>query len=78
MRFGRPDEVARSVRAVLNTPTMSTAYGIAAADRARSRFPWKRIAVETEIAYNKARPEESRSHGGENDVESLLMSASHR
>lgn len=78
MRFGRPDEVARSVRAVLNTPTMSTAYGIAAADRARSRFPWKRIAVETEIAYNKARPEESRSHGGENEVEALLMSASHR
>ena len=76
MRFGRPDEVARSVRAVLNTPTMSTAYGIAAVDRARSRFPWTRIAAETELAYKRARPEESKGNDSEDGAESLLMSGS--
>lgn len=78
MRFGRPDEVARSVRAVLSTPTMSSAYGIAAVDRARSRFTWQRIAVETELAYERSRPQQTeRDHSDENDTELLLSGSSH-
>ena len=76
MRFGRPDEVARSVRAVLNTPTMSTAYGIAAVDRARSRFTWQRIAVETEIAYERSRPQQTERAATEAEDTELLLSGS--
>ncbi|GAB3694603.1 glycosyltransferase [Nocardiopsis oceani] len=76
MRFGRPEEVARSVRAVLNTPTMSTAYGIAAVDRARSRFTWQRIAVETEIAYERSRPQQSERDEPDEDEADLLLSGS--
>lgn len=74
MRFGRPDEVARSVRAVLNTPTMSTAYGIAAVDRARSRFTWQRIAVETELAYRRSRPQQAERDDTEEEETDLLLS----
>jgi len=76
MRFGRPDEVARSVRAVLNTPTMSTAYGIAAVDRARSRFTWQRIAIETELAYERSRPQLAARDEIEEDEADLLLSGS--
>lgn len=76
MRFGRPDEVARAVRAVLNTPTMSTAYGIAAVDRARSRFTWQRIAVETEIAYERSRPQQAERAASEEENTELLLSGS--
>ncbi|MFE1103979.1 glycosyltransferase [Nocardiopsis alba] len=79
MRFGRPDEVARSVRAVLNTPTMSSAYGIAAVDRARSRFTWQRIAVETELAYERSRPQQTdhRDRSDEDEAELLLSGSAH-
>ncbi|HEX7995241.1 MAG TPA: hypothetical protein VF506_15060 [Streptosporangiaceae bacterium] len=30
-----------------------TGFGIAAADRARSRYPWERIAAETAAAYER-------------------------
>lgn len=72
MRFGRPDEVARAVRAVLGTPTMSTAYGIAAVDRARSRFTWQRIAVETELVYERSRPQQDDED--EHTSDDLLLS----
>ncbi|GAA0988450.1 MULTISPECIES: glycosyltransferase [Nocardiopsidaceae] len=79
MRFGRPDEVARSVRAVLSTPTMSTAYGIAAVDRARSRFTWQRIAVETEIAYDRSRPQQAEDEGADgSETDGLLLSGATR
>ncbi|GAB2520094.1 glycosyltransferase [Nocardiopsis aegyptia] len=79
IRFGRPEEVARAVRAVLHTPTMSSAYGIAAVDRARSRFTWQRIAIETEIAYQRSRPQQVEHDDDEEDeVDGLLLSgASH-
>ncbi|MBR8740567.1 glycosyltransferase [Nocardiopsis sp. MG754419] len=78
MRFGRPDEVVRSVRAVINTPTMSTAYGIAAVDRARSRFTWQRIAVETELAYERSRPAQTeQDRPDENEAELLLSGSAH-
>ncbi|NYH53475.1 glycosyltransferase involved in cell wall biosynthesis [Nocardiopsis arvandica] len=79
MRFGRPDEVARSVRAVLGTPTMSTAYGIAAVDRARSRFTWQRIAIETELAYKRSHPQQNeREDVEEDEVDGLLLSGTSR
>ena len=79
IRFGRPEEVARAVRAVLHTPTMSSAYGIAGVDRARSRFTWQRIAIETEIAYQRSRPQQVEHEDDEEDeVDGLLLSgASH-
>lgn len=77
MRFGRPDEVARAVRAVLGTPTMSTAYGIAAVDRARSRFTWQRIAVETELVYERSRPQQSDDEDGHVSDDLLLSGTSH-
>lgn len=76
MRFGRPDEVARAVRSVLNTPTMSTAYGIAAVDRARSRFTWQRIAVETELAYERSRPQQTERGTAEEEDTELILSGS--
>ncbi|MFV2196241.1 glycosyltransferase [Nocardiopsis sp. LOL_012] len=76
MRFGRPDEVARAVRSVLNTPTMSSAFGIAAADRARSRFTWQRIAVETELAYQRSLPQQpEQEDSDEDDVDLPFLSA---
>ncbi|MFL1376116.1 MULTISPECIES: glycosyltransferase [unclassified Nocardiopsis] len=75
MRFGHPDEVARAVRWVLGTPTMSTAYGIAAVDRARSRFTWQRIAIETEIAYDRARPRPAERDELDEEADGLVLSA---
>lgn len=47
----QPAELARQVRKLLATPVRLEAYGIAAADRARSRYSWDRIARETVAAY---------------------------
>jgi glycosyltransferase involved in cell wall biosynthesis len=44
---GRPADMARRVRDLLSDSTLRTAYGIAAADRARSRYSWDRIGRET-------------------------------
>jgi len=44
---GRPADMARRVRDLLADSTLRTAYGIAAADRARSRYSWDRICRET-------------------------------
>jgi glycosyltransferase involved in cell wall biosynthesis len=44
---GRPADMARRVRDLLGDSTLRTAYGIAAADRARSRYSWDRICRET-------------------------------
>jgi D-inositol-3-phosphate glycosyltransferase len=43
----RPADMARRVRDLLADSTLRTAYGIAAADRARSRYSWDRICRET-------------------------------
>ncbi|MDT0330737.1 glycosyltransferase [Nocardiopsis lambiniae] len=78
MRFGHPDEVARSVRAVLGAATMSSAYGIAAVDRARSRFTWQRIAIETEIAYERARPQQAGRDELDEETDGLVLSGATR
>lgn len=49
----RPDLLVSRLRDLLATPMKLTAFGIAAADRARSRYPWERIAAETAAAYER-------------------------
>jgi glycosyltransferase involved in cell wall biosynthesis len=50
---GPPELLVRRLRELLATPMKLTAFGIAAADRARSRYPWDRIAAETVSAYER-------------------------
>jgi D-inositol-3-phosphate glycosyltransferase len=50
-RPGHPAELARRIRKLLASPVRLEAYGIAAADRAQSRYSWDRIARETVAAY---------------------------
>jgi glycosyltransferase involved in cell wall biosynthesis len=48
--------LAHRLRRLLATPALLTAYGIAAADRAQSRYAWERIARETAAAYQACLP----------------------
>jgi D-inositol-3-phosphate glycosyltransferase len=48
---GQPAQLAMRVRRLLANSLRREACGIAAADRARSRYPWERIARETMAAY---------------------------
>ena len=51
--------LARQLRRLLATPALLQGYGIAAADRARSRYSWQRIGNETLAVYQRlltARP----------------------
>jgi glycosyltransferase involved in cell wall biosynthesis len=50
----RPAALARKLRELLACPMRLAAFGIAAADRARSRYPWERIAAETSVVYDRA------------------------
>jgi glycosyltransferase involved in cell wall biosynthesis len=50
---GRPDLLLKRLRELLATPMKLTGFGIAAADRARSRYSWERIADETAAAYQR-------------------------
>jgi glycosyltransferase involved in cell wall biosynthesis len=52
----RPGLLARRVRLLLASPLQLEAFGIAAADRARSRYSWDRIARETVQAYQRCLP----------------------
>jgi D-inositol-3-phosphate glycosyltransferase len=53
---GRPALLARRIRRLLSSPLQLDAFGIAAADRARSRYSWDRIARETVRAYERLLP----------------------
>ena len=57
---GRPEMLVRRLRDLLATPVKIMAFGIAAADRARSRYPWERIATETAAGYERCRAERGR------------------
>jgi glycosyltransferase involved in cell wall biosynthesis len=48
---GRPAQLSLRIRRLLANPMRHEAYGIAAADRARSRYSWERIGRETLAAY---------------------------
>ena len=50
---GGPELLVKRIRNLLSTPMKLTAFGIAAADRARSRYPWARIAAESVAAYER-------------------------
>jgi len=50
---GRPEVLVRRLRELLATPVKIMAFGIAAADRAKSRYPWERIAAETVAVYER-------------------------
>ncbi len=52
----RPAVLARRIRALLDSPVQLEALGIAAADRARSRYSWDRIARESAAAYAQCVP----------------------
>ncbi len=49
---GRPGQLIPRMRDLLAWPMKLTAFGIAAADRARSRYPWQRIAEEALAGYH--------------------------
>ncbi|MFC3999793.1 glycosyltransferase [Nocardiopsis sediminis] len=53
LRHARPDTLARALRGLIGENTMRSAYGIAGADRAVSRFTWQRVAQETEQIYDR-------------------------
>jgi D-inositol-3-phosphate glycosyltransferase len=50
----RPALLAQKIRQLLSHPMLMEAYGVAAADRARSRYSWDRIANETLAVYDRA------------------------
>ena len=52
---GRPALLAQRIRQLLAHPMMLEAFSVAAADRARSRYSWDRIAHETLAVYDTAR-----------------------
>ncbi|CAM3620195.1 glycosyltransferase [Nocardiopsis rhodophaea] len=58
LRSARPEALGAALRGLISEPTMRSAYGIAGADRAESRFTWQRVAAETERVYTRARPQE--------------------
>jgi glycosyltransferase involved in cell wall biosynthesis len=53
---GSPAALARRIRQLLASPMLLQGYGIAAADRASTRYSWERIARETLAVYERLRP----------------------
>jgi glycosyltransferase involved in cell wall biosynthesis len=51
---GRPALLAQRIRQLLAHPMLLEAYSVAAADRAKSRYSWDRIAHETLAVYDTA------------------------
>ena len=51
---GRPALLAHRIRQLLAHPMLLEAFSVAAADRARSRYSWDRIAQETLAVYGTA------------------------
>jgi D-inositol-3-phosphate glycosyltransferase len=51
---GRPALLAQRIRQLLSHPMLLEAFSVAAADRAKSRYSWDRIAHETAAVYDTA------------------------
>jgi D-inositol-3-phosphate glycosyltransferase len=49
----RPDLLAVALNRLLEDPVQRDAYGVAGADRARSRYSWDRIAADTTRVYEE-------------------------
>jgi glycosyltransferase involved in cell wall biosynthesis len=54
IRPGDAAGLARRIRDLLASPMLLEGYGIAAADRARSRYSWERVGQQTIAAYERA------------------------
>jgi glycosyltransferase involved in cell wall biosynthesis len=54
VRPGDAGALARRIRQLLASPMLLEGFGIAAADRARSRYSWERVGQETVAAYERA------------------------
>jgi len=54
VRPGNHSALARRIRQLLSSPMLLEGFGIAAADRARSRYSWERVGQETVAAYERA------------------------
>lgn len=50
---GKPAVLAQRIRQLLSHPILIEAFGLAAADRVRSRYSWDRIAAETLAVYDR-------------------------
>jgi glycosyltransferase involved in cell wall biosynthesis len=50
---GQPGQLALRLRRLLAAPALLQAYGIAAADRAASRYSWQRIGAEAAAVYER-------------------------
>ncbi|MQA09793.1 MAG: glycosyltransferase [Pseudonocardiaceae bacterium] len=50
----RPDALATKLRGLLADPARRDAYGIAGCDRARSRYSWDRVGMDTVQVYERA------------------------
>jgi D-inositol-3-phosphate glycosyltransferase len=53
---GSPAALARRIRELLASPMLLQGFGIAAADRASTRYSWDRIAAQTLAVYERLRP----------------------
>jgi D-inositol-3-phosphate glycosyltransferase len=53
---GQPSVLAHRIRRLLASPVQLDGFGIASADRARSRYSWDRIGRETVRAYERCLP----------------------
>jgi glycosyltransferase involved in cell wall biosynthesis len=51
---GSAGALAKRIRQLLASPMLLEGFGIAAADRARSRYSWERVGQETLAAYERA------------------------
>jgi glycosyltransferase involved in cell wall biosynthesis len=54
VRPGDATALARRIRQLLASPMLLEGFGIAAADRARSRYSWERVGQQTVAAYERA------------------------
>ncbi|MFI5956659.1 glycosyltransferase [Cryptosporangium sp. NPDC051539] len=52
----RPDHLADAIRSLLGDPVRHLGYGVAGADRVRSRYGWARVAADTERVYARLLP----------------------
>ncbi|GAA0282375.1 glycosyltransferase family 1 protein [Cryptosporangium japonicum] len=52
----RPDHLASAIRALLGDPVRRLGFGVAGADRARSRYEWSRVATSVERVYRRLLP----------------------
>lgn len=74
---GEPAAVARRIRHLLASPLQLEAFGIAAADRAKSRYSWDRIGREAVHAYEQCLPALTAEPGpAEEDLEFAELAAS--